>query len=298
MMLKTEEVFQYLKCEKCHTLSLLEVPQDMAQYYPKHYYSYNGSIPKNSTLEPLKYLLRCSAMRGRLGCGNIVDTLVSKLKQTAYIWLKNDMIDVESHILDVGCGNGFLLKDMQKYGFKHLIGIDLYAKEEIYEKNLHILKKDITILDKNQYDLIMYHHSFEHIINPHQELNLLYNKLKDGGTLLIRIPLCDSYAFRKYQEYWVQLDAPRHIFLHTIKSMHLLAKRHHFRIDDIVYDSTSFQFTGSECYLQNLSMGEYSKIFTSKELKILDKKSKELNNLHDGDSACFYLKKMEKNAKH
>jgi len=284
MMLGLGHTFEYLECGYCHALSLTEIPEDMGEYYPEYYYSYTRILGKDSRLEPLKYLLRYSAMKGRLGCGNSLDRLVSKYKNTAYLWLKNTILTLESPILDVGCGNGALLYDMQKYGFSNLTGIDLYVKEEILEQNIRILQKDISTLESKTYTLIMYHHSFEHIINPHKELEILYHKLKDEGTLLIRIPLCDSYAFRKYREYWVQLDAPRHTFLHTIKSMYILAEKHHFSIEEVVYDSTSFQFTGSEAYLQNSSIKVSPKFF--------DEKAKELNELHDGDSACFYLKKI------
>ena len=292
MMLQLNDNFKYLNCYKCGCLSLMDIPKDMSKYYPSNYYSYNHKESNNEKFKKIKNLIRKRAMKGRLGSKNIIDLTISKVKNISYSWLKKDLMRLNSKILDVGCGNGFLIKDMQNFGFTNLIGIDPYIIEPIKIDNIKIYKSDIYSLRDDNYDFIMYHHSFEHILDPHKELQTIYNKLNNNGILLIRIPLCDSYAFRKYKQNWVQLDAPRHFFIHTRRSMYELSKKNNFMIESIIYDSTGFQFTGSECYLSRLSIDKSSQIFTKKQLKFFNEKSKELNLLHDGDSACFYLKKV------
>ena len=66
--------------------------------------------------------------------------------------------------------------------------------------------------------------------------------------MICRIPVATAWAWREYGEHWVALDAPRHLFLHTEDSMRRLAVASGFRIERVVYDSTSFQFWGSEQY--------------------------------------------------
>jgi SAM-dependent methyltransferase len=39
------------------------------------------------------------------------------------------------------------------------------------------------------------------------------------GIIVVRIPAVSSYAWERYGVAWMQLDAPRHFFLHSPKSM-------------------------------------------------------------------------------
>jgi predicted SAM-dependent methyltransferase len=170
-----------------------------------------------------------------------------------------------------------------------MTGIDAYIEQDLSSdhENIKLLKMDIDSLDEKDFDLIMYHHSFEHIADPLRELKAVYTKIKQGGSVLIRVPVASSFAFRKYKQYWVQLDAPRHYYLYTVAAVTKLCDQAGFTLRKVVYDSNSFQFTGSECYLRGLPLKD--SIFSSKEVKLFDDESKRLNNIHDGDSACFYL---------
>lgn len=293
-MLNTNDKFKYLNCSSCGCLSLLNIPDDMSKYYPSSYYSFTkeSTIHNDSVIEKLKQILRKSSMKGYIGTGNFIDVLINRIRPIYYPWLKKNLVSFDSKILDVGCGNGFLITEMQQYGFTNLYGIDLFTQNNVREDDLKIYQTDISSLNEIQFDLIMYHHSFEHINNPQLELQAIYKKLKDNGTLIIRVPVCDSYVFRHYQNNWVQLDAPRHYFLYTKKSMQILSENNGFQVFDFHCDSNSFQFVGSECYLRNKPLSDYQDLFTEEELKIWEEKSKELNQLQDGDSVCFYLKKI------
>jgi len=293
-MLDTNDEFKYLNCSNCGTLSLIDIPLNMNKYYPSSYYSFTKTSRRqtNNFLDVIKKYLRKSSMKGQLGIGTYVDRFINKIRPIFFNWLKKDLISLDAKILDVGCGNGFLITEMQKYGFSNLIGIDLFIDNDINEQNIRVYKSDLNSLEESQFDLIMYHHSFEHINNPHLELQAIYKKLKDNGTLIIRVPVCDSYAFRHYKNNWVQLDAPRHYFLYTKKSMQILSKDNGFNVFDFHCDSNSFQFVGSECYLRNKPLSDSKDLFTVDEMKIWEEKSKELNQVQDGDSVCFYLKKI------
>jgi len=136
--------------------------------------------------------------------------------------------------------------------FRDLTGVDPFIKEDIhYSSGLRVLKKSLFEVD-DQYDLITLHHSYEHMPEPLVVMKQLHRLTKEGGTVLIRIPLADSYAWRTYGVDWLQLDAPRHIYLHTCKSIERIAKQSGFHIKDIVYDSDAEQFLGSEQYKRDI----------------------------------------------
>jgi hypothetical protein len=127
--------------------------------------------------------------------------------------------------------------------------------------------------------------------DPKEVVNHISRLLSPEGCALIRIPVSDSNAWHKYRECWVGLDAPRHFFLHNHKSMGILLENTDLKIDEIVYDSTEFQFTGSEKYLRDLPFNTPDTIFSKDELRKFKKEAKLLNNNNQGDTACFYLKK-------
>jgi SAM-dependent methyltransferase len=145
----------------------------------------------------------------------------------------------------------------------------------------------------------MFHHSLEHIPDPERILKIAYDLLKPGGYCIIRIPTVSSYAWKNYGMKWVQLDAPRHFYLHSIKSIEILSRRTNFKLSNIIYDSTAFQFWGSEQYLQNITltdphsylMNPKNSLFSKKDILEFSKRAKELNAAKLGDQAVFYLKK-------
>ncbi|MCC5464573.1 class I SAM-dependent methyltransferase [Pelosinus baikalensis] len=220
--------------------------------------------------------------------------MLGKNKPNYITWAKKTQINPSSRILDVGCGIGNRLREMLDAGFTNLTGVDPNIKQDIvYENKVKIYKSEIFDINDKLFDLIMLHHSFEHMSNPEQVLNKIYDLLPPNGHALIRIPVASSYAWRHYNINWVQLDAPRHLFLHTVKSIELLAKKAKFTIKDIIWDSSEFQFTGSESYTKGVPLNKLKKSnFSQNEIHRYREKAQELNLKHDGDQACFYLQKI------
>ena len=90
----------------------------------------------------------------------------------------------------------------------------------------------------------------------------------------------------------MQLDPPRHIFIHSVKSIQLLAEQTGFEVSQIIYDSDAFQFWASEAIMRDIPSTKAQGMFTKKELKILDQRAQRLNQIGKGDQACFYLTKI------
>ncbi len=99
-----------------------------------------------------------------------------------------------------------------------------------------MVKKEPLANLGGEFDLIIRHHSFEHMDRPREVLSTLAAHLAPDGRLLIRIPLAGSCAWRKYGAFWANLDAPRHLYLHTPTSLARLAAGADMTIESIVYD--------------------------------------------------------------
>jgi SAM-dependent methyltransferase len=179
------------------------------------------------------------------------------------------------------------------------MGIDPYIAEDIYYPNgISIKKKDLGKVE-DIFDLIMFHHSFEHLPNPLEVLVKIKRILGPGGALLIRMPTVNSFSWRHYRENWVNLDAPRHFFLQSIQSMQILAEKTGYSIKEYRFISTAFQFLGSEQYIRDITLmseksfikGFEKSIFLKEDEERYEEKAKFLNSTQDGDEICYYLSK-------
>lgn len=301
MMFGYRDKFIYFECPRCECLQISEIPSDMAKYYPPDY----GSFPRVSarrSINPIRKFLRKSrdtyavfgrGVVGKLICGKFPRKILRPYNLSR-LHLRRD-----SSILDIGCGSGLLLYTLKEIGFKNVMGIDPYIDRDIeYENGLKILKATIHSV-RREWDLIMFHHSFEHIPDQLATLGVVSRSLSRDGVCLIRIPTTSSYAWRHYGVNWVQLDAPRHFYLHSVESVKILANKSNLELKEIVYDSSDFQFWGSEQYARDipmLSARSYFKnpsnsIFSKEEIKAFEENAKVLNMENRGDQAAFYLVK-------
>ena len=187
-------------------------------------------------------------------------------------------------------------------GFKNLLGIDAFIDKDItYDNNLKIIKSDFSQFDALTFDWIMFHHSFEHLNNPVGTFKKLSSLLNPNGNVLIRIPIIDSYAWEYYKTNWIQLDPPRHFFIHSINSIKELANMFNFKIRRVLYDSTAFQFLGSEQWKRRIPLmspesyfqNPNNSIFNKEDVIKYSEKVKELNINQKGDTACFFLQKED-----
>jgi len=301
MMNGVRDVFRYVECPACGCMRLENIPDNIAAYYPEDYYSFKK--PDSSEDGSVESFLNRQKTLYRLGGKSIIGRLLSpgkRKKIPQYInWFRRAHILFDSKILDVGCGAGAFLLSIQKDGFRDLLGVDPYIKSDIiYDCGVKILKKELSGLN-GQFDLIMLNHSLEHMTGHFKIFEELRRLLKDSGCLLIRMPVMSSFAWREYGVNWVQCDAPRHLFLHSVKSLKILAEKCGFEVRDTVFDSTEFQFWGSIQYQINIPLndpGSYTvspgkSIFSQDDIKKFKRRADELNKNGDGDQACFYLYK-------
>lgn len=291
MMFGFRDQFTYFQCSQCGCLQISEVPATMERYYPPQYYSFTPK-PRPSLKNPVETAMRHfrdhHTIFGRGILGRIVGSLSPNKKMLA---LANLKLTTRSRILDVGCGDGWRLNILREVGFETLLGIDPYIFQDItYENGVTVQKRSIHEVT-GEWDVIMYHHSFEHAPDPHEQLQKAATLLSPGGCCLLRIPIVSSYAWEQYRENWYQLDAPRHFFLHSIKSIQFLAEEAGLALQNIVFDSTADQFQGSELYKRDIPFTAQANNFPKSQVREWKSLAKKLNKEKRGDQAAFYLVK-------
>ena len=298
MMFGFRDEFEYYECSSCKCLQIKSIPKEISKYYPAEYYSFNSDKRKkdNFIIKFIKLLIgKISIETKTLGKNNL---LLKKLGLSFLEVVKEANINFNSKILDVGSGDGEKLNKLASAGFKNLTGIDPFIEQNIfYDNNVKIYKKEIAEV-KEKFDMVMLNHAFEHMDHPEQKLKEINELLKPSSTLIIRIPVADSFAWNNYGTNWVNLDAPRHFYLHTYESIKILADKTNLEIQNVTYDSDECQFWVSEQYAKDIPMHdensyykENKSLFTKEQIKNYKTQAKELNQNGEGDKACFYLKK-------
>lgn len=99
--------------------------------------------------------------------GEIDGGWVKQATEALILFLKNK--DKNSKIIDIGCGYGTTIKELEKYGFKNIKGVDLISEKVEYaiSKNINALQMDMHDLkfEDNSFDYSFMSHAIEHSLD-------------------------------------------------------------------------------------------------------------------------------------
>jgi hypothetical protein len=133
--------------------------------------------------------------------------------------------------------------------------------------------------------------------DQHGSLAMVHKLVAPGGTCCIRIPWVSCEAWERYRSNWVQLDAPRHFYLHSRRSFEHVVTSAGFRIVKLWCDSTGFQFWGSEQYERDIPL--YSErswlvapersVFSNEQIEEYERRARDLNAAERGDQIVAWL---------
>lgn len=297
MMYGTRETFGYFQCARCLCLQIDSIPSDLARHYAGGYYSYRPAERRANLLK--RWAGRLRDRHAVFGGGGIGKRLFERSPVVELRSLRPLQLRRDSRVLDVGCGAGFLVFALGELGLRHAEGIDPFLPEPlVYDNGVRVRQLDVVQV-QGEWDVIMFHHSFEHLADPAATLARVAELLAPGGQCLLRVPTVTSYAWRHYGVDWVQLDAPRHLYLFAHESIRHLAQAQGFEVEAIVHDSTAFQFWGSEQYRLGVPLHDPRSparnpeggLFSAQQMAEWGQRSLALNAEQQGDQACFYLRR-------
>ncbi|MCG8604112.1 class I SAM-dependent methyltransferase, partial [bacterium] len=208
-------------------------------------------------------------------------------------------------LLDIGCGTGEFLLEMQSHGWQTR-GIEKDAQAAEFAQKIYRL--DVTSGDieakkhlKKSYDIVTLWHVLEHLHDPWEALQTVRQILKDDGYVLIAVPNIGSTDARFYRQNWVALDAPRHLYHFTPQTLARLLQRAGFKLvktrqmpldafynslmSELVYLNQSGRKLFLAGYLLRAKLLALSSIARSTRLRNPERRQ--------GSSVLYYVKKGE-----
>ena len=213
------QTFTALQCNKCSLVYLNPRPAmtEFSRIYPSNYHAFNFSEKDFGVVFKIRAWLE--SRRVLSWCENIPD---------------------DARILDVGCGDGFHLKLIQKYGKPgwQAEGVDFDERAVAMARKsgltVHHGKVQTANLPKETFDLAFTIQTIEHLDNPPEVLSHINSLLKPGGKLVIVTDNTGSVDFKWFKKkYWGGYHFPRHWNLFNKKSLAALAIKTGYNVESI-----------------------------------------------------------------
>ena len=199
------ESFPVMICTTCGLArTQFDHTKNLAKYYPTE--SYYGTEEGRRFLPIIEWVI----------------ALFHQVRVRAF--LKYYPENHSGRILDIGCGRGLMLIELQADGWecygteisedlanmlqnKHQIQI--FTESHLFEINV----------ENDFFDVITLWHSLEHVEFPIQTIVACFNLLKPNGLLVIEVPNFSSWQSKLGKGKWFHLDTPRHLYHFSVENL-------------------------------------------------------------------------------
>ncbi len=200
----TKMSFDYYRCSQCDLIFMDNPPADMSPYYKGGY----DEIP-------LSYdALRIIAANERYRTESVF------------------RYKMKGRLLEIGPWRGAICANMKEAGFT-VTAIEMDEACVAFLRD-HVGIQAIQSSDPAKamkhltpgFDVIVAWHSLEHLPNPWIVIEQAAQLLAPEGVLLLAMPNPESYEFAVMKNRWMHLDAPRHLYFYSMKSLVSICKKH------------------------------------------------------------------------
>lgn len=222
----TKDKFDIYKCPKCGLEQIFPLPNkgEIKTFYPAHYYSYNRkSAPKNFFIKLREKIIQIQRVKNPKKSPYYYLALLLR----NYFFGFPHAAAEKKLFLDIGCGDGYDVELMSKYGWE-CRGFELGEKKlenSIYYGN-SLEEADFS----EKFDFIRIWHILEHVENPDAFLRKIEGLLSEEGKVAIAIPNTKGLYRFLFGKYWYGLDAPRHLFNYNRRNLSILLKKNGLKI--------------------------------------------------------------------
>jgi SAM-dependent methyltransferase len=261
MFFGLRDEFDYFECPACGCVQIAAVPDDLGRYYGGDYYSLAHSRRAPPPPSRLRRARDRLFLLDRSPVGRAAAATLRRLSPQAHtsrlmpVTRDAGIARFDDPLLDVGCGAGDFLFALAARGFTALEGCDPFIAAPVRAGPVTLHRAALDALPSTpRYRLVLFQHSLEHLPDQVGALVAARERLLPGGRIFVEVPVVDSYAWRTYGTDWVDLDAPRHLYLHSIRSITRVAAAAGLAIARIAPMSSVFELLASEQYRRGIPL--------------------------------------------
>jgi 2-polyprenyl-3-methyl-5-hydroxy-6-metoxy-1,4-benzoquinol methylase len=142
------------------------------------------------------------------------------------------LVPEKRKILDVGCGNGFVLEEALEHNWKEIFGFEL-SLNAISHANVNVRKKIINApfsshkFNNASFDLIFSAMTMEHFVDVNDFLSGSFKLLKPGGIMLL-IAHNEQHFLSKILMDKHPIINDEHIYVFSVDTLELILNNHKF----------------------------------------------------------------------
>lgn len=242
-------LWRLFRCRRCSCAYLDPRPNERTVHLAYGDY-YEGAVPPDTSDEQtgwrrLRRAVRNGYLNSRYGyrlapasrLGSLLITLLPAYRQKADELVRHlHARPGRPRVLDVGCGEGDFLAEMQALGWA-VEGVEPSSGGAAVARarGVPVIESTlagVSLLDASL-DAVTFRLVFEALPEPVAALEACREALKPGGVLWIASPNLESEAHRVFGPAWILLDPPRHVVLHSRRSLVRLLSRVGFEVEAV-----------------------------------------------------------------
>jgi 2-polyprenyl-3-methyl-5-hydroxy-6-metoxy-1,4-benzoquinol methylase len=214
----SQESFTLIKCQECHFVITSPRPDD-------------------STLG--KYYLSDDYISHTNEAKSLIDKVYLVARNYTLAWKRklilNHTNQVESKLLDYGCGTGAFINATTQDGWK-AFGVEpsKEAREEAQRVTQSKVYESLNEIEGHVFNAITLWHVLEHVPDLNDLLQKLKSILAHNGTMFIAVPNHSSWDGNKYKEHWAGYDVPRHLWHFSHETMKTLLENNGLTLKEII----------------------------------------------------------------
>lgn len=210
--------------------------------------------------------------------------------------LKNISLSEQKSILEIGCGNGFLLKELNKLGY-FCVGLEPGPQVDELRTETNQIQIIRDFFPSNQitqkFDVIIHYNVIEHISNPETFMLEQKQYLNQGGKIIFGMPNCEP----NLKNGDVSIFMHEHFNYFTRESLILLADRIGMYVETIITAASdgmifccfSNMYKGQNNIEQNLKANWHD--YSLKIKASLERLNTEISKYQESDIAIYSPKR-------
>ena len=227
--------FNIVRCARCGLIYTNPRPtrQSITKLYKQYY---DSNVEKRKKKLSFKNFIRSNLILRRLWhcfTGEYLSIILTKAR---------------GKVLDIGCGSGSLLRDLQRRNCE-VYGVEINPQKVTFcqEKGFNVFCGDLrdAQFQTNFFDVIILWHVLEHLDSPKEILQEAFRILKPRGKIFIYTPNAESYLSKLFGKYWINWHIPFHFYHFTKKTIEKLVQLTDFQINKISSITPEYYFSFS-----------------------------------------------------